>query len=91
MLVDSETELFSTSATSQEFIYNYRLVNYSQSELDISEFEKGMKISLLDSLCSSPEALEILDYDVIMKYRYHDQTKVLINEIGVNKNECTNL
>lgn len=89
--IDANTELFSTLATNNEFIYNYRLVNSLQSELDMNLFDKNVKPLVFNQVCSTPDARKLLNKDVIMKYRYHDKVKVFIQEIEITKNQCDNL
>jgi hypothetical protein len=74
LMLDSDTRLDSTMALpGKKFTYFYTLVNYSVDEIDIENFENGMKSNLLNNIKTNSDLKEFRDNKVTMVYFYKDK------------------
>lgn len=89
-MVDSETELFSTSAYQDTVTYYNRVINFKKSELNLGHFRKTLIEQLTNIFCSYPDAEYYRDNDLKWKHVYSDKNDVYITTITTSVSRCSN-
>ena len=89
VMIDKETELLTAAGAEGMLIYNYRLVGYSRSQLDPSQFATRIKPGVTRNACNRAETREeFLNKGVILRYAYFDKDKQHIATIDVSPSDC---
>jgi hypothetical protein len=89
VMIDSETEILPTQAAPAMLIYNYRLVNYSVTQVNPQRFAAGVKEKVTPTACTRPETRdEFLKKGVTLRYSYFDKDKQHIATIDVTPADC---
>lgn len=90
VMIDAETELMPVQSTEGVLIYNYRLVNYSLTQIDRGKFAAGAKQRVTQGACNTAETRDdFLNKGVTLRYRYHDKDKQHIATIDVTPADCS--
>ncbi|MBM9545809.1 hypothetical protein JWG40_02180 [Leptospira sp. 201903074] len=72
--VDKDTRLDNVAVFPEKrFQYNYTLIAYSASEIDIPELEKNQFPAILSAIKSSPDMKLFRDNQVTLVYSYRDR------------------
>lgn len=88
-MIDKETELLPSQGVEGMFIYNYRLVSYSASQIDAKKFAAGAKRRLVQGACNTPETRdEFLKQGVTLRYTYYDKDKHPVATVDVTPGDC---
>jgi hypothetical protein len=88
-MIDKETELTITEGAHAMFIYKYRLVNVSVSQVDHGKFNAAAKPQLVQNSCNRPETRDdFLTKGVTMRFSYFDKDKQHIATIDVTPADC---
>lgn len=88
-MLDKETELTVTEGAHAMFIYKYRLVNVSVSQVDHRKFSAAAKPQLVQTSCNRPETRnDFLIKGVTMRFSYFDKDKQHIATIDVTPADC---
>jgi hypothetical protein len=88
-MIDKETELMPAQGVDGIFIYNYRLVSYSASQIDPNRFATGAKQRVVQGACSTPETRDdFLKKGVTLRYSYYDKDKKPIATVDVTPADC---
>jgi hypothetical protein len=70
-------------------IYNYRLVNYSVTQIDRAKFAAGAKQRLRQNACNTAETRgDFLNRGVTLRYTYYDKDKQHIATVDVTPADC---
>jgi hypothetical protein len=89
VMIDKETELLTTAGAEAMLIYNYRLVQYSLSQLDPNQFATRIKPGVTRNACSRAETREeFLNKGITLRYAYFDKDKQHIATIDVTSVDC---
>jgi hypothetical protein len=89
VMIDQETELMPVTAAAGTLIYNYRLVNYSATQVDSQKFREGAQKQLSQTACTRPETREdFLKKGVTLRYSYFDKDRQHIATIDVTPSAC---
>lgn len=87
--VNSEINLVSTISGNKTFRYNYKLVNYSFSEVHPDTIT-GTKQQTINMFCSEQDTKEFRDNDVTVEYAYHGNDGKQITVIPIAPSDCRN-
>lgn len=83
-MVDEETRLNNVVAMPNNiFQYNYTLVNYEKSEVDVEEFKSYITPNLVNNVKTNPDMKAYRDNDVTLAYNYKDKNGIYILKINV--------
>ncbi len=89
VMIDKETELMPSAGYDGMLVYNYRLVSYSASQIDLRKFAAGVKEKVTQSACSRPETRDdFLKNGVTLRYSYFDKDNQHIATIDVTPADC---
>lgn len=89
MAVDKETELMNVVGLKSTLVYNYRLVNYSASEIDREAVIAHLKPSLVTAACSAPQTRDaFLKEGIVLRYTYFSKDRTYIATIDVAPADC---
>ena len=86
MMVDQETRLDGASSGKQSLTYNYTMVNYAVSDLDVDKFTQALRPSLLKAGCEVPKPL--LSQGVDVNYVYRDKAEDDIAALKLTAADC---
>jgi hypothetical protein len=89
VMIDQETELMPVQGIEGVLIYNYRLVNYSISQIDRAKFAAGAKQRVRQGACNTAETRDdFLNKGVTLRYTYYDKDKQHIATVDVTPADC---
>lgn len=88
LMIDSQTRLNSTFGLNNTFTYNYTLVNYTHSELDIDIFKSKMEIQLKNNYCTSEDMKYFLKKETQVNFSYFDKEGKQITKLSYNPKDC---
>jgi hypothetical protein len=88
MMLDSDTELFTTIGLEGVLQYHYRLVKYSKEQIDTSVLMPRLRESITNSSCTIKETRELLEKGVTLVYVYHDKDKKVISNFSLKNINC---
>ena len=89
VMIDQETELMPVTGAPGMLIYNYRLVNYSSSQVDRKKIAAGAKQRVTQGAYGHPETRdEFLKKGVTLRYSYFDKDKQPIATVDVTPADC---
>lgn len=88
MMVDAETRLDSTTGINRTIRYNYTMVNYTVADLDGVSFEKSMKQTLINKVCTTKEMQVFVRNKVPVSFAYYDKKGKQITFITVPSSSC---
>jgi hypothetical protein len=89
VMIDKETELLTAEGAEEMLIYNYRLVGYSLSQFDPSQFATKIKPGVTRNACHRAETREeFLNRGITLRYAYFDKDKQHIATIDVLPSDC---
>ena len=89
MMIDQETELVSTVGLESTFVYNYRLVNSSASEIDAAKLNELLRPQVTNGACTNPETRDqFLKRGVRLRYLYTDKDRAFITSFDVTAADC---
>ncbi|PJZ45834.1 hypothetical protein [Leptospira brenneri] len=72
--IDKDTRLDNVAVfPNKRFQYNYSVIAYSASEIDIQVLEKNLYPVILNSIKSNPDMKLFRDHDVTLVYSYRDR------------------
>jgi hypothetical protein len=84
MMVDQDTRLDNTAALpGNVFQYNYTLINYDQSEINIDTVRKYAEPGIVNNVKTNPDMKSFRENKVIMDYCYKDRNGVFLLKISV--------
>jgi hypothetical protein len=90
MMLDSDTELFTTIGLEGELQYHYRLVKFAKEQIDTTVLMPRLRESITNSSCTIKETRELLEKGVTLVYVYHDKDKKVISTFSLKNVNCTN-
>jgi hypothetical protein len=89
VMIDKETELLTSAGAEAMLIYNYRLVQYSLSQLDPNQFATRIKPGVTRNACNRAETREeFLNKGITLRYVYFDRDKQHIATIDISPADC---
>jgi hypothetical protein len=89
VMIDKETELLTAEGAEEMLIYEYRLVGYSLSQFDPSQFATKIKPGVTRNACHRAETREeFLNRGITLRYAYFDKDKQHIATIDVLPSDC---
>lgn len=89
VMVDQETELLPAVGAFGMLIYNYRLVSYSVTQVNVNKFAAGAKERVMQGACEKPETRnDFLSKGVTLRYSYYDKDKHHIATFDVTPADC---
>lgn len=89
MMVDKDTELYSTVGLERTIVYNYRLVNIVSTDISPEKLVVILKPQVKSSACSTPETRNtFLRKGVTLRYTYADKHKHYIANFDVTPPDC---
>ncbi len=88
MMLDSDTELFTTVGLEGVLQYHYRLVKYSKEQIDTSLLMPTLRESITNSSCTIKDTRALLEKGVTLEYVYHDKDKKMIASFSLKNITC---
>jgi hypothetical protein len=89
MLVDKETELFSTLGLQEVFVYNYRFVNVNVNQVNTDKLMSTLREQVQGAACLTPQTRDaFLKKGVTLRYTYYDSKKTYIGSLDVRPTDC---
>lgn len=88
MMIDSESELFSTTPGSNKLTYHVRLVNTLEKDFDVEGFRKLNTPRIRNTFCSSANMATIRKMGSTAIYRYVDKNSKEITSIEIDTKTC---
>lgn len=89
VMIDKETELLPAEVAESTLIYNYRLISFSVSQLDLNKFAAAARQQVTQGACSRPETRDgFLKKGVTLRYSYYDKDKQPIATVNVTPSDC---
>ena len=88
MMIDSDTELYSTAVNNDTLIYYYRAINLRKSELNIQHLKDTLRKQLKNQFCSSPDTKYFRDNDLKWKHMYVDKDDIFITSFITSRSIC---
>ncbi|HLV39132.1 zinc ribbon domain-containing protein [Xanthomarina sp.] len=84
IIVDADTRLDNSIALPNNvFQYQYTLINFLKSEIDIEEVKNIIEPILINTIKSSPEMKIFRDNRTTLAYHYRDKNGVFVLEISI--------
>lgn len=87
-MLDSETELLSTSFRDNIFSYNYKLVNRDASTFDFGSIKNQLQKRLLQSACNTKEFKYFFKHGISVAFAYEDKKEVSLDRIVISPSDC---
>ena len=87
-MVDPGTRLDSAIGSSENFIYNYTLVNYSYGQIKPDDIQQKLRNKLKRSVCRSKTMAPMRELGVPITYVYHSNDGKQITSITIKTTEC---
>lgn len=88
MMVDKITRLDNaTVMPSNEFQYNYTLINAEEGDIDVKALEANLRPVLENTIHSNPDLRFFRDNHTIMSYVYNDKHGLFLLKISINPDE----
>ncbi len=89
MMVDKDIRLDKVSGENEEIHYNATLVNLNKGDLDIQEFNKGVKLNLMKALCEGEDSETFRDIGIPLNYIFSGKDGNHISAIKIEPSQCT--
>ena len=89
--VDSDTRLNSVLVLGKTLTYNYQLINFSGSDLDVPFFMRTVLENLNHMVCQSEATRTLIDLGVRYVYLYSGMDGKLITRIVLESYQCGRL
>ncbi len=86
--LDGETELTKIYMENNNFVYQYRLYNYTTDKIDKAKFYTAMRKSLIDGACADSDTKSTLSDGHAMSYNYMDKNDIPIENIVIHYSDC---
>ena len=87
--VDKETELINTTGLEGVFVYNYRLVNTSASDVNPAKLVEVLRPQIQSSACTLPATRDtFLKKGVTLRYSYADSQRAFLASIDITPKDC---
>jgi hypothetical protein len=87
--IDEETELVSTAGLESTFVYNYRLVHLTASEVDVERLRESLRRQVASGACTRPEMREqFLDRGVRLRFVYNDKDGAQVVSFDLTAADC---
>ena len=88
-MLDKDTQLVDTVGLEGALLYHYRLVNYTADQLDPSELDKGLRPSLVQKDCTTPQTRDtLLKQGVKLRHIYRDKNDRDVVTIEIVGKDC---
>ncbi|MBF0398614.1 MAG: hypothetical protein HQK78_17700 [Desulfobacterales bacterium] len=88
-MVSKEIQLVRVVAQEyNEIEYVMKTLLYSINDLNINSIERTLKPQTKNSICSSPDTLEMIKHGVTYTYVYYDKNNIYIGKFSVTPNDC---
>jgi len=89
MMIDAETEMSHAEGLEGVFVYNYRLVKMSASEVDGAQRQAALQPQVTKLACTTPQTRDtFLKQGIAMRYTYADKDRVPIATFDVIAADC---
>lgn len=90
MMLDAETELFTTVGLDGKLEYHYRLINYTAEQIDTNSLMPKIRKNIINTSCTIKDTRDLLNKGVVLEYVYYDKNKREISRFSLNKLQCVN-
>jgi hypothetical protein len=88
IMVDQDTRLDNAVALPGKiFQYNYTLVNYEKSQINIDTVRKYVQPNIVNTVRTNPDMKHFRDNKVTMDYHYKDKNGVFVLKISVTPDQ----
>ena len=87
-MVDEETRWDNVKIQDGDIYYNYTLINYLASDLDIATFTGIMEPQIKNEDCNDKEVRPLIDAGRKLIFSYVDKTNKEIAQIIIDKSKC---
>jgi len=84
VMVNKDTQLFSTAAQEKNFIYVYKLINSTKNQVNL-DLDKEF---IINGACTLPELKVLIANGVKIDYSYMDKDGVYIGKIPITITKC---
>lgn len=91
MMIDTETQLTSTMGLSNEFRYNYTLINFSIKDISPKEISNQVETKIINGVCTTKEMKFFVERGVTVSYAYHSKDGKQITIVSVPSSKCKNI
>lgn len=87
-LIDEDTRLDHVLVQKKEVYYNYTLINWLSTDLDVQKFITIMTSRLKTTQCNDNAARKSMNEDIVFVYMYRDKSGNPVAKIVVDKSDC---
>ena len=88
-MISNEIQLVRVVAPAyNEMEYVMKTLLYSINDLNINAIERTLKPPTKNSICSSPDSLEMIKRGIIYTYVYYDKNNIYIGKFSVTPKDC---
>src|SRR4051812_32045973 len=87
-MMDQDVRFEGTHVSGNVFIHTYTLVNIAVEDIDVQKFSSSTNEHLLNSMCSTKNAIEFLREGVVFELLYMDRNSKLIYETKLDRAAC---
>ena len=88
-MVDSETQLVSTTGLHRMLQYNYRLIDVTFSSNEVSALRNNVRPGLVRQSCATPQTRTLfLKRGIVLRYAYTDRSGYDLFTIDVAPRDC---
>lgn len=72
----------------KHLIYSYKILNITQSEIDIDIFEKRIRNYIQNTVCQDKAIIKLLKRGVTVIYQYYDKNHIILAKINIKAADC---
>ena len=91
VMVDNETRLDSVKIQKKDLYFNYTLVNWIKSDIDLEQLNSTMREKIKMNACETSDTRSLLEEGRSLFYVYKDKESTPVAEFMVILNDCTTI
>lgn len=82
-MIDEGTRIDYVTGGDGTLTYNYTLINNDKTDFEYNFFQKSLKEEMTKNICTNPDYDSFIENNIVLKYKYFDKNKILIDEITI--------
>ena len=90
-MLDKSTELTSIIYGDDMIVYNYRMIKYDVSEIDVEQFHRQIRQKLLKKICSTQSLKAYFANGIVFSHNYNDKNGNDVKDIIITHKDCIEL
>jgi hypothetical protein len=88
LMLDEDTKLENVKTKKKLFQYQYTLVNYTVTDLDVAAFETALTPVVANQACTTPDIKQMMDKGATISFLYNGKDGKEVSTMNVTSADC---